>query len=118
MNEATLTPYPENINDLASTCRQMLVALQQLVALNELRLNDVDIQPPLLQHAISTAQLAISAGQSALNSHDLSRPCQQMRQALEQISNQAVCVNMDGDEGNERMLKYIMEVADNALAAT
>lgn len=34
--------------------------------------------------------------------------------ALDEIEGQAVCVNMDGDEGNERMLKHIYEIAHKA----
>jgi hypothetical protein len=47
---------------------------------------------------------------------DLVRACDQMREALQKIAGQAVCVNMDGDAGNERMLKYIQDIADEALA--
>ena len=36
--------------------------------------------------------------------------------ALDQIEGQAVCVNMDGDQGNERMLKHIAEIARAARA--
>jgi hypothetical protein len=41
-----------------------------------------------------------------------------LRLALEQISSQAVCVNMDGDDGNERMLKDVLQIADDTLDTT
>lgn len=37
--------------------------------------------------------------------------------ALTQISAQAVCVNMDGDAGNERMLRRVYELAEAALTS-
>lgn len=51
-------------------------------------------------------------------SFDLTRAFVIVTEALEKIANQAVCVNMDGDDGNERMLKDILQIADNALDKT
>lgn len=41
-----------------------------------------------------------------------------LRTALEAVDSQAVCLGMDGDEGNAKMLLHIHELADSALVAT
>ena len=41
-----------------------------------------------------------------------------LRTALDKVDSQAACMNMDGDEGNARMLLEIYNIADAALKAT
>ena len=42
----------------------------------------------------------------------------EQRAVIEKINNQAVCFNMDGDAGNERMLRDIATISEAALALT
>lgn len=48
---------------------------------------------------------------------DMEERCDVLADALQEIAGQAVCVNMDGDKGNEQMLAHILGIADAALSA-
>ena len=65
---------------------------------------------------VGTDTRMIGAGPCNCQGCRAARAIAAMREVLERIDGQAVCVGMDGPEGDARMLQHIHEIAETALS--